>query len=259
MDHLPLGRVVQRHDGNVFDVDVIPDVQLRPVAQREHAERFARIVTRVEHVPQFRPLVLGVPLHGFVAKGEDPFLRPRPFFIAPGPAEGRIELMLPKRRHQGLGLQQLRTHRAGPVFHAADALQRFGVGADDQLEVVLAGHPVAKLDHLAELEGGVHVHQRERKLVRIERLLGQPEHDRRVLADRVEHHGVLELRNHLSEDMDALGLQLLQMCQVIAGHEPPSLASSIPRCFRSVTIASAHWATVWVAVSSTKSGSAGAS
>ena len=43
---------------------------------------------------------------------------------------------------------------------------------------------------------------------------------RRVLADRVEHHRVLELGRHLADDVDALGLELLQMRQQVSAHAP---------------------------------------
>ena len=39
LDHRPLLREVQRHDRNVLEVDVLPDVELGPVREREHADR----------------------------------------------------------------------------------------------------------------------------------------------------------------------------------------------------------------------------
>jgi hypothetical protein len=44
LDHRPLGGEVQRHDGDVLAVDVLPDVQLGPVADREHADRLALVL-----------------------------------------------------------------------------------------------------------------------------------------------------------------------------------------------------------------------
>ena len=70
---------------------------------------------------------------------------------------------------------------------------------------------VAELDHLAELVGGVDVQQREGNRAGIERLLRQPQQDRRVLADRVEHHRPLELGDHLPHDVDALGFERPQV------------------------------------------------
>ena len=39
----------------------------------------------------------------------------------------------------------------------------------------------------------------------------------RVLADRIEHHRVLELGDDLAEDVDALGLELAQVRQAAGG------------------------------------------
>ena len=48
-----------------------------------------------------------------------------------------------------------------------------------------------------------------------ERLLRQPDHDRGVLADRIEEHRVLELGDDLAQDVDALGLELAQVRQPV--------------------------------------------
>ena len=79
---------------------------------------------------------------------------------------------------------------------------RFGVGVDDEPRADLGGVAVAELDHLAELVGRVDVQQRERDRAGIKRLLRQPQQDRRVLADRVQHHRPLELGDHLAHDVD---------------------------------------------------------
>ena len=49
----------------------------------------------------------------------------------------------------------------------------------------------------------------------IEGLLRQPQHDGGVFADGVEHHRVLELGGDLAEDVDALGLEKLDVVQPI--------------------------------------------
>ena len=59
---------IQRHDRNVFLVDVVPDVQFGPVRQRKYADALALIQPAVVQVPQLRPLILGVPLPERVAE-----------------------------------------------------------------------------------------------------------------------------------------------------------------------------------------------
>ena len=49
-----------------------------------------------------------------------------------------------------------------------------------------------------------------------ERLHRQVQHHRAVLADRVQHHRPLALGHHLAHDVDALGLQALQVSEVRA-------------------------------------------
>ena len=56
--------------------------------------------------------------------------------------------------------------------------------------------------------------QRERNRPGMEGLLRQPQQDRRVLADRVQHHRPLELRRHLPQDVDALGFEQTKMTQL---------------------------------------------
>ena len=71
--------------------------------------------------------------------------------------------------------------------------------------------PHYRVDHLLELELGVDVQEREGRPRREKRFLGQVRHDRGVLTDRVEHHRVVELSDRLPDDVDALGLELLEV------------------------------------------------
>ena len=71
--------------------------------------------------------------------------------------------------------------------------------------------PVAVLDRLGEVVPGVDVHDRERELARPERLLGEAEQDDRVLAAGEEQHRPLELGGDLAEDVDGLGLELVEV------------------------------------------------
>ena len=70
---------------------------------------------------------------------------------------------------------------------------------------------VAELDHFTELVGGIDVQQRERDLAGVEGLLGQPDHHGRILADGIQHHRAGKFRNHLAQNVDALGFQGAEM------------------------------------------------
>ena len=74
---------------------------------------------------------------------------------------------------------------------------------------------VAELDDLREVVAGVDVHDREREARRAEGLLGQAQEHDRVLAAAEQQHRPLELRRHLPEDVDRLGLERLQVRELV--------------------------------------------
>jgi hypothetical protein len=102
--------------------------------------------------------------------------------------------------------------RRDPVRHA------LRVGMDDQVHAGVLGRLVPETDHLPELPGRVHVKQREGRFRRKERLLGEVQHHRGVLADRVEHHRIAELGCDFADDMDRLGFQPLEVRQLFVRH-----------------------------------------
>ena len=83
----------------------------------------------------------------------------------------------------------------------------------DQRGADLRTEPVPELDHLAKLVCGIDVQQRERNSARVERLLGQPHHDRRILADGVQHYRALKLGHDLAQDVNAFGFEHAQVGQ----------------------------------------------
>ena len=87
------------------------------------------------------------------------------------------------------------------------------VGVDDQPRADLPRVAIAEGDHLAELVGRVDVEQRKRNRRRVERFLREPQHDRRVLADRVEHHRPRELGDDLTDDVEAFGFERAQVVE----------------------------------------------
>ena len=154
-----------------------------------------------------------------IAERIDAFLGTRFFFVAAGTTEGGVELVLVEGLFERLGLHDVGVDLAAVRERSHALLHAFLVDVDDQIPAeLLADELFAEGDHLAELPGRVDVHQRKRRLGRIERLLGKPHHDRRVLADRVEHDRVFELGGHLADDVDALGFELFEVGQVVRRH-----------------------------------------
>src|SRR3989338_9951877 len=81
-DHFALMRVIDFRDIQLLAGDVLPDIHLRPVADREYADVLAGVDARVVDVPQLGALVLRVPLAELVTEREDAFLGARLFLVA---------------------------------------------------------------------------------------------------------------------------------------------------------------------------------
>src|SRR4051812_28689027 len=77
LDDGPLGGEVERHDVDALLLDVLPNIELGPVREREHADTLAAILARVVEPPQFRSLVLRIPLVLRATEREDALLRAR--------------------------------------------------------------------------------------------------------------------------------------------------------------------------------------
>src|SRR6266496_2253535 len=88
---LPAVGVVERGHGEPLAPDVLPHVELGPVADRKHPHVLALVDSRVVEVPRLRALVLGVPLAEVVAEGEDALFRARFFLVAARSADRGVE------------------------------------------------------------------------------------------------------------------------------------------------------------------------
>ena len=215
LDHRPLLGEVERHDRDVLLQDVLPDVELGPVRQREDADRFALARRGCCRSSTFPAAGSSGPRHAARCgtrrcapwRATSPRRgarrrRPRRSRIcrAPGAAptvfmtwvwvfEPWSNGLMPSRTPSSL----MWTIRSKPSF---------------------CGHLVAKLDHLAELPGRVDMQEGKRRLGRIEGLHRQMQQDRRILADRIEHHRLGEGRRHFAKDVDRLGFEAVEMGQL---------------------------------------------
>ena len=139
LDHRTLGREVQRHDRDVLQVDVLPDVDLGPVGEREHPDGLALVLAGVVEAPQLGPLIARIPAMVRRAEGEAPFLGPALLLVAPGAADRGVEAVGVERELQRLGLH-----------HVGVDLRSVGDGADPLPEtVVVHEHDELHADHLA--------------------------------------------------------------------------------------------------------------
>ena len=98
------------------------------------------------------------------------------------------------------------------VGERADAsADAFLIAVDNEFQAQILDVAVAEFDHLAKFPGGVHMHQRERRLAGVKCLQRQMQHHRRVLADGIEHDRALELGGDFAHDVDAFRFQLLEV------------------------------------------------
>ena len=87
----PRRREIERDDRDLLLRDVAPDIELRPVGQREHANGFAGADAAIVDVPKLGPLFLRIPDVIGGAEREDALLGAAALFVAAGAAEGGIE------------------------------------------------------------------------------------------------------------------------------------------------------------------------
>src|SRR3970040_1175050 len=90
-------REVDRGHLEALAGDVLPHVELGPVADREHAHVLAGMDPRVVQVPKLPALVARVPLAELVAEGEHALLGARLFLVAARAADRGVEAELADR------------------------------------------------------------------------------------------------------------------------------------------------------------------
>ena len=145
------------------------------------------------------------------AEGEHALLGARSLLVAPRAAEGRIEPTGVERLAERDRLHHVGIDRRRMVERVDIAREAIVIGVHDEIEPEIAHGLVAEGDHVAELPRRVDVQQREGRLGRPERFPREVQQNGRVLADRVEQHRCAELRRSLAENVNALGLEQLEM------------------------------------------------
>src|SRR4051794_8408457 len=132
-EDLALVRQVDVRDFQVLGHDVLPDVELGPVAQREHADVLAAADAPVVEVPQLGPLVARIPAAEVVAEGEDPLLRAGALLVAPRAAERGVEAVLLDGIQQRHGLQPVARRARPGLLDGAALVDRLLHRGDDEL------------------------------------------------------------------------------------------------------------------------------
>src|SRR5581483_4153930 len=141
----------------VFGVNVLPDVEFRPVRQGENAQALAVVNVRVEEIPKFRALVARVPLTALIAEGKDTLLGTRTLFVTPSATNGGIKTALAQTVEQRGCLECAAAALGTPGERSCAFVQSAAICVHDQLEAEFGGVAVAEFDHFPELVPGVDV------------------------------------------------------------------------------------------------------
>ena len=104
LEHAALVGEVDRRDLDALAADVVPDVQLGPVGDREDPHVLALVDPAVVEAPQLGALHLRVPLAELVAVGVDALLGAGLLLVATAAAEGGGEAVLLDGVEQGADL-----------------------------------------------------------------------------------------------------------------------------------------------------------
>ena len=225
---------VERHDRHIVEVDVLPDVELGPIGDREDADALPLILLGVVEVPELGPLVLRVPAMACGTEAEDAFLGAALFLIAPRAAKSRVKAVFVERLLQTFCLPHIGVERA--VIKRIDpSFLRFGVLVDQKLHAGLLGHLVAQLIHRLELPGRIDMEQREGRRRWIKRLARQMQHHSGILADGIEHHWPLGFCHNFTHDVDRLCLKAFEMGQALRHSSTPG--RNYERYFRTIRVA----------------------
>ena len=152
-------RVIQRRQGDLLALDVLPDVQLGPVADREDAEMLALMQFGIEQVPQLRALRLRLPLAKAVAVAENTFFGAGFLFITSRAANQRVKAEFVNRLQQRdrlvdvAALARMRQPHRAPRHRVFDA-------AHNQLRTQFRSTKVAEICHFMEVVARVDHQQR---------------------------------------------------------------------------------------------------
>ena len=158
-------------------------------------------------VPELGRLVLEVPAVVLGARAEVALLGAGALLVAADARDQAGKAVACERAVEAGGLARRRARRRRQArVHLVDRR----AGLDQQLQAPLLAVARAKIVHRLELLAGVDVQHRQRHVAE-EGLLGQPQHDVAVLAERPQDRELVEFGVRLAQHVDALGFEAVEM------------------------------------------------
>ena len=137
------------------------------------------------------------------------------FLVTAGATDTGIKLVLFYSIQQSGGLQAIATGIITLLLLHAPLVNTLLHGADHQPGIQLFHQGIAIVQRLLEIVPCVDMQQGERNLGRIEGLVCQIGNHNGVFAAGEKYGRPLELRRHLSQDVDGLRFQFFQMSEFI--------------------------------------------
>jgi acetylornithine deacetylase/succinyl-diaminopimelate desuccinylase-like protein len=218
-DDLSLVCKVQAGKGNVFALDVLPDIQFCPVADGKDTHVFTRSFQPVVKVPQLRALVLGIPLAEPVAKTEKALFGPRLFLVATGAPQCTVKFEFSQCVQKCDGLRGIATRVRSCFLCNLSLVNRILYPPHNKIRINLLHPVIAVGDRLIKIMSRIDVHQREWYASRVECLHRQKAHHDRILAAGKKHDRSFKLRRYLAQHIDGLGFQDVKGITPIGSHD----------------------------------------
>src|SRR5216117_829201 len=207
----PFLRVVERDDGNLFLNDVLPDIPLGPIREREYPHRLALVNRSAVKGPQFRTLPAWVPLAECIAQRKDPLFGPGALFFTARAADCRIKLVFVERVKKRRRLQLAAASRDAQFERVSAGRDGIIVTMHDEPCSDLRRKALSEFEHLFEFVTRVDMKQRKRKRSGVKRLASHMNQHARILAHRVQQHRIPELRSRFPQNINRFAFKLAKM------------------------------------------------
>lgn len=165
---------------------------------------------RVELVPEFGRLIAKVPASIRVAGAEDTFLGSYRLLVAPYPGDQAVKSVVLQALFQAFAFSGSKARRGRQCFVGAADIR---ATIRDEVERPFLRIAITELIGLGELRTGIEMDDRKGNVTE-EGFSGQPDHDIRVLAERPQHAGLLQLVESFPENMDGVAFEIIESVHI---------------------------------------------
>src|SRR5688572_26587615 len=208
-------RKIDRWQGNIFFTDIIPDIQLCPVADREHSYIFTFMDTSIISIPKLRSLKLWIPLTKFITNGKNPFFCSCFFFIAAGTTNTSIKLEFFNSIKQRMCLQPVTAGKFSFWLSKVLLFDRIFYFTNNQIRIYFFCQFITKSKCFRKIVTGVNMYQGERYFPRRKCFFSQMHQRNRIFSTTEKQSRFFKLCHYFTENINTLRFQLFQVIQMI--------------------------------------------